>query len=110
MARSHPPIPPCGVPLGCGPLRLTPVCACRHPLQLMRRMSYNAEEGSWSLRAEAAAVPARAGQGSAARRPASARHSGARYRASGPVLFLDTDAPQLKSLDFASIQWTPNGV
>ena len=69
-------------------------------LQLMRRMSYNAEEGSWSLRAVAAAAPTRAEQASAVRRPASARQ----------VLFLDTEGAHPSSPDFASIQWMPTGM
>ncbi|PRW20706.1 kinesin KIF3B [Chlorella sorokiniana] len=73
--------------------------------KLMRRMTYNVEDGSWSLRSDAAPAPTRAGQGSAMRRPASARQPGSRFRATGPVLFLDADTPQLRSLDFGGMPW-----
>ncbi len=65
----------------------------------MRRMVYNAEDGSWSLRSDAAPAPSRARQGSAMRRPASARQPGSRFKATGPVLFLDAETPALRSLD-----------
>lgn len=76
-----------------------------HPSQLMRRMTYNAEDGSWTLRPDAAPATTRAGQGSAMRRPASARQPGSRFRAPGPVLFLDADTPQLRSLDIGGMPW-----
>lgn len=85
------------------------ICFCDVPLllsrQLMRRMTYNTEDGSWSLRTDAAPAPTQSGQGSAARRPASARQPGSRFRATGPVLFLDADTPQLRSLDLGGMPW-----
>lgn len=81
------------------------------PLQLMRRMTYNSEDNSWSLRSSLKTGPAVLV--ALPRRPASASagaRAGSAQRRQSTLLQLELDVPERRSLDFSHLQFALDAV